>query len=64
MDIRESKSIVLKIGFLHLISSLGFGIIMYDLEIINQGATLKTNMMEPASVIYILRAMTHSQTPL
>ena len=47
-NIRENEPQILNWCLLHLLNYLGIKIVYHNLESINQEATLKTNMVEPA----------------
>ena len=47
-NIRENEPQILNWCLLHLLNYLGIKIVNHNLESINQEATLKTNMVEPA----------------
>ena len=52
IPIRGKEGIMLRLCILNLINRLSIRIMMHYLEIINQGSTLNTNMMEPPWTVY------------
>ena len=52
IPIREIEAIMLRLCILNLSHRLSIRIMMHNLEIINQGSTLNTNMMEPPWTVY------------